>query len=219
MKKMRATVIKKMRGIRQSLLRVRSQRPALFAVLVLLMFSFGGLLVWGGVTITLSLNPASLESGLVLHYTFDDGDVSNEGGSVSFTEHGEFMGSTTLAAPVGNGYSNHGPYVVHDKQWIFFSNGSASLVYKTKDLIGGTWSSETSVGISSVNQGHRFAITFDGTYFHVLYRISGDARYIRLQPNPDGTVTSSGAQTVYTNATWTVDWDPFYITTDYQGRP
>jgi len=94
------------------------------------MFSFGGLLVWGGVTVTLSINSASLQSDLALHYTFDSGDVSNDERGVTVQEYGEFMGSTTVASPVGDGPSNHGPYVAHGLQWIFFSNGSAIALHE-----------------------------------------------------------------------------------------
>ena len=219
MKKTRHFIKRKIQKVRRALLRTRAKRPVLFIALIALAFSFGGFIVWGGVTITRSINPPGLESGLALHYTFDDGDVSNETGSLTVQEYGEFSGLTTLASPVGEGNANHGPYIAHDRQWIFFSNGAGGFVYKTKDIQGGTWSSETSLSPSPIGQGRYFNITFDGTYFHVLYRVSGDARYIRYTPHADGTVTADSSQTAYSDATWDMHSTSMYITTDYQGRP
>jgi hypothetical protein len=129
--------------------------------------------------------------------------------------------STTDGEPVGYGIQNLGPYSVHDKLWVFYSDGQ-NIILRTKQIEeGGEWSSPQVVFSGDSDFGWIVNIAFDGKYFHFVrhvLQVNKTMRYSRGKPEPDGSLTRGSETTILTDNTWGIIGGQFSIEIDYRNR-
>jgi hypothetical protein len=124
---------------------------------------------------------------------------------------------TTTIVPVGYGYNNLGPYVVHGKIWVFYSDGT-NAYWRTK-LLGPeeTWTARRFLFEES--QGAFLNVAFDGTYFHFIRQINdvsgwGDLEYRRGKAESDGSITFDNETVIFSDPNWKVSNRHFSVYSD-----
>ena len=124
---------------------------------------------------------------------------------------------TSTIVPVGYGYGNLGPYVVHGKMWVFYSDGTDAY-WRTKSIgEEGEWSDRRFLFQES--QGAFFNVAFDGTYFHFVRQVNdnggwGDLEYRRGKAEGDGDLTFTTTEIIYSDLNWKVSNRHFSIYSD-----
>ena len=109
---------------------------------------------------------------------------------------------STSEFPTHYPYGTHGPYIVYNKVWVFYSDGEYAI-WKTKQIDeGGEWDEGSYV--FDVTEARYFNMAFDGEYFHFIRALDGDLKYLRGKANPDGTINFDPEVTAYSDPVWKI---------------
>jgi hypothetical protein len=128
------------------------------------------------------------------------------------------VGGTTNTEPVGQGISNHGPYIAQGKIWVFYSDGTNAVVRTKQPEEGGTWSSAQTLFPAA--QGGNFNTAFDGEYFHFIRVENGESvKYRRGRAQLNGSIMLDPEVEIWNDPVLVVtDW-LLSIAVDYLKRP
>ena len=109
---------------------------------------------------------------------------------------------STSDFPTHYSYGTHGPYIAHNKIWVFYSDGEYA-VWKTKQINeGGEW--EDGNYVFDITRAVHFNMAFDGQYFHFIRALNGDLKYLRGKANSDGSITFDPEVIAYSDPVWKV---------------
>ncbi|MEX0934486.1 MAG: hypothetical protein WDZ42_01665, partial [Candidatus Saccharimonadales bacterium] len=128
--------------------------------------------------------------------------------------------ASDAAYPFGFANNNSGPYIAHNKLWVFYVDNS-ELVWRTRDVGGGSWSSPQTVFASS--NGEYSNLDFDGSHFHFVRTengdVHGDIKYLRGEASSDGNISFDTEVTAWTESGYEAHREELVIKADSQKQP
>lgn len=128
--------------------------------------------------------------------------------------------ASNASSPFGFANNKSGPYIVHNKLWVFYVHNS-ELVWRTRDVGGGAWSSPQTVFASS--NGEYSNLDFDGSHFHFVRTengdVHGDIKYLRGEASSDGNISFDSEVTAWTESGYEAHREELVIKADSQKQP